>query len=89
MAVAWIVLNIIDLALTSKALTLGAHEANPVLSYLLGYNFWAFALGKMAVAVGVAGIYRTFRNHKMITYVFSAGNVLIGIVVIYELTMFI
>ena len=87
MAVAWIVLNIIDLALTSKAMGAGAREANPFLNYLLGYNMWAFALGKMAVALGVAGIYRVFKSHRTIAYVFSAGNVLIGIVVLYELLM--
>lgn len=89
MAVAWIVLNIIDLALTSKALAVGAREANPVLNYLLGYNFGAFVVGKMAVALGVAGIYQAFKTHRTIAYVFSIGNLIIGVIVLYELIMLI
>ena len=84
MALAWIVLNIIDMLLTSKALAVGASEANPALNYLLGYNYWAFVVGKMAVALGVAGIYQAFKSHKKIAYVFSSGNLLIGMIVLYE-----
>lgn len=84
MALAWILLNILDLILTSKALGMGAVEANPVLGFLLRYNFWVFALGKMSIAVGVAGIYQAFKTQRKIFRVFAAGNILIGLVIVYE-----
>ncbi len=84
MAVAWICLNILDLWLTSQALQMGAIEANPVLNFFLQYDFWAFAVAKMLIAVGVLGIYQALREHKKVLYVFSGGNLLIGSVVIYE-----
>ena len=87
MAAAWLILNVADLFLTSRALSAGAVEANPLWNFLLSYNFWAFVVGKMAIALGVVGIYEAFKNHKKIVYVFSLGNLLIGLIVVYELAI--
>ena len=84
MAVAWICLNILDLWLTSQALEMGAIEANPVLNFFLQYNFWAFVVAKAVIALGVLGIFQALKEHTKVLYVFSGGNILIGLVVIYE-----
>ena len=84
MAIAWICLNILDLWFTAQALEMGATEGNPVLNYFLQYNFLAFAVAKMSIAVGVLGIYQALKTHKKIIYAFAGGNLLIGGVVVYE-----
>ncbi len=86
MVAAWIVLNILDLALTSQAIGNGAVEGNPVLAMFLSHSFTAFAVVKLTAAGLVVGIYLALGHHKKIAYSFASGNILIAAVVIYEIS---
>ena len=86
MAIAWMVLNGLDLLFTSKALELGAIEGNPVLALFLGHSFFAFAFAKIAIALGVLGIYLAFKRHNKIKVTLTSGNVLLSLVVMYQVT---
>ena len=81
------VLNVADLALTLRALQLGAVELNPVMAALIGTDPLLASVFKLAIGFGVVGVMWALRRYRR---VLEGSLLLLGgftLLVGYSLTM--
>ena len=81
------VLNVADLALTLRALQLGAVELNPIMAALLGTDPMLASVFKLAIGFGVVGAMWAMRRYRR---VLEGSLLLLGgftLLIAYSLTM--
>jgi hypothetical protein len=79
------VLNIIDFALTSRALELGALEANPVMDAIFMSGWQNAALFKIGSMVAVSATILALRRYRRVLQVAVAAVALYSAIVLYHL----
>lgn len=80
-------LNIVDLALTLRAVALGALELNPIMAALIGTDVLLAVVFKVTIGLGVVAAMWALRRYRR---VLEASLVLLGgytVLVSYSLTM--
>lgn len=78
-------LNLVDFALTSRALAQGAAEANPIMNTIFLSGWENAALFKLGTMLAVSLAILLFRRYRMVLQVAVAGVTLYGAVVLYHL----
>ena len=79
------VLNLVDFTLTSRALSSGAVEANPIMNTIFLSGWENAALFKLGTMIAVSLAILAFRRYRMVLQVAVAGVTLYAAVVLYHI----
>ncbi len=78
------ILNVLDFAMTVRALGAGATEANPILAELFAWNVWGAGAFKLSAVLGVSGLVWLMRRYRRILEVSIVMLLIFSAVAAYQ-----